>query len=167
MSEEEDGVSGALRRAKEEYRAGRNAIGELFAPLYSEGNLGARERAARHQFDVATVDLVVTGLEAWLAAGAKDRASAEKDRESAAKDRIAQDKDRDTMNRLTIVIALFTAIAGIATAVSAFKASAPIVVPAPVLAAPPAPVVNIAPVPVTLSPTINVTLPQRRSRSTK
>lgn len=192
MAEKDDEFVLALRQAKAEYRSGRDAIGEIFAPLYSEGNLGARERAARHQFDVATVDLVVTGLEAWLAAGAKDRESAKNDRQSAKADREAeelkrdadrdaakadrerQDRDRAAMNGFTkaimvaaIASAFATGLSAIAMIVGIFKAPERIVIPAPIVAPAAAPVVNIPPIPVTLSPVINVTLPAQVKRAPK
>ena len=83
----------------------------------------------------AAVDLMLTGLDEWLAAGAKDRASAELDR-------LDQRRARWAMIALTIAIVVVGVLGFL-------KPSAP--VPAPIVniqapAPSPAPMVNVSPV---------------------
>lgn len=80
---------------------------------------------------------MINGLQNWLDAAAKDRASAEQDRNAAAaardadreaakserekqdRDRAQQESDRLTMNRLTTWIMAATIVSGVATALGA------------------------------------------------
>lgn len=142
------------------YSSSANAVsGNEVSPKRREG--------AYHGFIAATVDLMLTGLDEYLIAAKAAQDSAQKDRDSAVLDRQEQDKDRNVMNRLTGAIVFFTAMSAIATGVSAYRASVTVQAPVVNISPPPAPIVNIPAVPVTLSPTINVTLPMRASRSAK
>lgn len=107
-------------------------------------------------FIAATVDLLMAGLDEYLAAGAKDRASADLDRQAMALDREDQRKVRWGMAGLTAAIVLLTLVIAASTVVSAFRKSPyPIVnISVPSLLPSPAPIVTIQPVPVnvTLAP---------------
>jgi cell division protein FtsL len=109
-------------------------------------------------------DLAVTGLDMYLTAASKDRASAERDRASAERDRASAERDRAMMNRFTMAIMVAAIVSAVATGWGAFRRPTPIVIPTPV--------VNItgpsAPPPIVIpAPVVNVTTaaagPKRRS----
>jgi hypothetical protein len=87
---------------------------------------------------------MLSGLEEYLAASARDRDSAEKDRQARAVDRETdrlaavedkrkQDADRATINRLTRAIMAAAFVSAVATVWGAIKPPAPIVIPAPIV----------------------------------
>jgi hypothetical protein len=115
----------------------------------------------------AAIGLMINGLQHWLDAAAKDRASAEEDRKSAADDRKQQERDRASMDRSTKAIMVAAVVSAISTGWSAFRPSKPIAISAPPMAPAFAPVVNVPPVSVTLNPTIYVVPASRAPRSHK
>jgi hypothetical protein len=136
-------------------------------PLSNDANAYNRGDGLRGLFITAAVELLLAGLDEWLAAAAKDRESASKDREAAAADRADQARSRRMMNCLTVAIMLSAVASGAGTlwsAYSARRAPAPIVVPAPVVsvAASPVPTINVLPAPVTPNPPAARVRPGRR-----
>jgi hypothetical protein len=95
-------------------------------------------------FVSASVDLLFTGLDEWLAESAKARTSAEADRQAdrdaAKEDKRKQDSDRATMNKFTkaimvaaIVSATATGLSAVAMFVGIVRTPAPIVMSAPIV----------------------------------
>lgn len=141
----ETGESATLRKA---YEAALKKYGENLERLRTQVET---ERGTHAEmvgvfaigFGASTVDLMRSGLEIYIDAAAKDRASAATDREQ-------QEKDRRTMGRLTMAIMGAAFASAFGTIWGAFhppKAESPIIN----LPVPPAPIVQISPVPVNVT----------------
>jgi hypothetical protein len=132
--------------------AARKKYDEAYASLregvkygFEHGGTSPLLSAAIPAFNAGLADLMLTGLDEYIAEAAKDRASAVLDRQAMALDREDQRKARWGMAWLTGAIVLLTVVMAFSTAASAFRKS-------------PSPIVNIAVPPLPPSPVATVTI---------